>query len=256
MSTDSLEPDQPVFTAADLVAYKRARRLLPNIVPPQSVVLAFQSHLTNHVKRKHATRQVRIFDADLHLLKRSNYQLGLICGFGTGSSITAALVDLLAAFGVRRFIAIGLAGGLQEGQAAGHLVISRAAIRDEGVSRHYLPSAEIVESSKEMAEGLGAVLARQMQSFSAGVTWTTDAPFREMRGDVLNHQNRGVLAVDMEAAAIFSVAQANGVSALAAFSIADTLANGIWRLSDDLQPAQKGLTILFDAAFEYLNEKR
>ncbi len=254
MSTDPLDLDRPVFTAADLLAYQRTRGLLPKIPPPRAVLMVFQGHLIKHVARKYTARRVRIFDADLYLLKRAGYQVAMISGFGTGSSIAAALVDLLAAFGVRQFIAIGIAGGLQPGQKSGDLVISRAAIRDDGVSGHYLPPAETVESSSEMVDGLSAILARQNYVHSSGVTWTTDAPFREIRRDVLAHQSRGVLAVDMEAASIFSVARADGVSALAAFSIADRLANGIWSMSEDLRPAQKGLTTLFDAAFEYLNE--
>jgi len=161
-------------------------------------------------------------------------------------------VDQLAAFGVRQFIAIGLAGGLQPDQEPGHLVISQRAIRDEGVSRHYLPEAESVESSNEMAEAVSAVLAKQNHSHSSGVTWTTDAPFRELRKDVLAHQQRGVLAVDMEAAAIFAVAKANDLSALAVFSIADTLANGVWSMPSDLRPAHLGLSILFESVLEYL----
>lgn len=253
MSTDPLDPEQPVFTAADLLAYQRARGRLPNIAPPRAVLLTFQGHLTKYVAGKHTTRQVKLFNADLHLLKRGNYELALVSGFGSGSSATAALVDQLAAFGVRQFIAIGLAGGLQADQKLGHLVISKGAIRDEGVSRHYLPPSETVESSSEMAEGVAAILANQNRSYSSGLTWTTDAPFREIRRDVLAHQSNGVLAVDMEAAAIFAVAQANGLSALAVFSIADTLANGVWSMSEDLRPAQMGLTVLFDAVFEYLS---
>ncbi len=254
MSTKRFDLEQPVFTAADLIAYQRARGHLPNIAPPRSVLLTFQRHLVDYAAGKHATRQVRIFNADLYLFKRTGYQLGLISGFGSGSSATAALVDQLSAFGVRQFTAIGLAGGLQPDQRPGHLVISQQAIRDEGVSRHYLPPAEAVESSKEMAEGVSTVLAKKDHSHSSGVTWTTDAPFREIRSDVLGYQHRGVLAVDMEAAAIFAVAKANGLPALALFSIADTLANGIWSMSEDLRPAQMGLTILFDAVFEYLRE--
>jgi len=70
---------------------------------------------------------------------------------------------------------------------------------------------------------------------------------------VLGHQRAGVLAVDMEAAALFSVARSMNLSAVTAFSIADQLADGHWKLSNDLRPAQKGLTILFDAAYEYLS---
>ncbi len=99
-----------------------------------------------------------------------------------------------------------------------------------------------------MALGISAILAKQNHSHSSGLTWTTDAPFRELRRDVMDYQNRGVLAVDMEAAAMLAVAKANGLPALAAFSIADTLANGNWNMSKDLRSAQLGLSILFEVS--------
>jgi len=51
---------------------------------------------------------------------------------------------------------------------------------------------------------------------------------------------------------LLSVARSMDLSAVGAFSIADQLVDGHWKMSDDLRPAQKGLKILFDAIFEYL----
>jgi len=72
---------------------------------------------------------------------------------------------------------------------------------------------------------------------------------------VLEHQREGVLAVDMEAAAMLAVAESNQRSAVALFSIADQLSGGEWRMANDLQPAQKGLSILFDTALEFLSQR-
>lgn len=77
-------------------------------------------------------------------------------------------------------------------------------------------------------------------------------PFRELRRDVLENQRQGVLAVGMEAAAMLSVARALNLSAAAMFSIGDQLSGGEWRMAQDMRSAQKGLTILFNAAYELL----
>jgi purine-nucleoside phosphorylase len=103
-----------------------------------------------------------------------------------------------------------------------------------------------------MARGLSEVLTKHNQPYTPGTTWTTDAPFRELRKDVLEYQEQGVLAVDMEAAAMLSIAKANHLPALAVFSIADQLSNGHWRMADDLRSAQKGLSVLFDAVYKCL----
>jgi len=169
-----------------------------------------------------------------------------------GAPSIAALTDEFAALGVQQFVLIGMAGGLQPELKMGSLVISTCAIRGEGVSKHYLSPHPTVDSSEEMVRGLSQILTKHNQHHILGTTWTTDAPFRELRKIVLEHQRAGVLAVDMEAAALLSVARSLGLSAAVAFSIADQLADGHWKMSNDLRPAQKGLTILFDAVFEYL----
>ena len=247
-----MNENEPVLTAKELLAYRRATGALPEFTPPRAVIFAPQKSLASYVLRKHSTKQVKGFLGEFYLLKRTQGKIALSTGFGIGAPVIAGLADEFAALGVKQFALVGMAGALQPSLQTGSLVISTGAIRGEGVSRHYLPPAEIVESSYEMAQSVSAILARQNHLHSSGLTWTTDAPFRELRKDVLDYQNRGVLAVDMEAAAMLAVAKANGLSALTAFSIADRLANGIWNMSKDLRPAQLGLSILFEAVLSYL----
>jgi uridine phosphorylase len=247
-----MSEDSPILTPKELLAYRRRTGALADFDAPSVVIFVPQKSLASYILRRYSTKRIRGFLGEFHLLKRVKGNIAFSTGFGIGSPVVAGLTDEFVALGVKKIVLIGMAGGLQPGLSTGSLIISTSAIRGEGVSRHYLPPSETVESSKEMAEGVSAVLAKQNHSHSSGVTWTTDAPFREIRRDVLDHQHNGVLAVDMEAAAIFAVAKANGLPALAAFSIADTLANGVWSMSADQRPAQFGLSILFESVLEYL----
>ena len=247
-----MNKNEPVLTAKELLAYRRANGALPEFSPPRGVILAPQKSLASYVVRKYATKQIKGFLGEFYLLKRTKGEIALSTGFGIGAPVIAGLADEFAALGVKQFALIGMAGALQPDLKTGNLVISTGAIRGEGVSHHYLPPTETIESSEEMAQGVSAILAKQNHPHSSGPTWTTDAPFRELRRDVLGYQNRGILAVDMEAAAVLAVAKANGLSALATFSISDTLANGVWSMSKDLRPAQLGLSILFESVLEYL----
>ena len=245
--------NEPVLKPSELLAYRRANGQLPDFPAPHSVIFAPQKSLADYALRRHSTRQVKGFLGEFYLLKRPSGRIALSTGFGIGAPGIAALVDEFAALGVQQFVLIGMAGGLQPELKTGSLVISTTAIRGEGVSQHYLPPHATVDSSQEIARGLSAMLTRHDQPYTSGITWTTDAPFRELRSIVLEHQRAGVLAVDMEAAALLSVARSMDCSAVATFSIADQLADGRWKMSNDLRPAQKGLTILFDAMFEYLS---
>lgn len=244
--------NEPVLKPSDLLAYRRANGQLTDFPPPRAVIFAPQKSLVDYALRRHPTRRIKGFLGEFYLLKRANGQIALSTGFGIGAPVIAALADEFSALGVKQFVLIGMAGGLQPDLNMGSLVISTNAVRGEGVSQHYLSPYPTVDSSEEMVRGLSQILTKHNQHHILGTTWTTDAPFRELRKNVLEHQRAGVLAVDMEAAALLAVARSMDLSAVAAFSIADQLTDGQWKMSNDLRPAQKGLTILFDAVFEYL----
>jgi len=242
----------PVLKPFELLAHRRANGQLPNFPPPRAVIFAPQKSLADYILRRHSAKRIKGFLGEFYLLKHTNGQIALSTGFGIGAPVIAGLADEFVALGVKQFALIGMAGGLQPNLQTGSLVISTSAIRGEGVSQHYLPPHPTVDSSEEMARGISKILTKHNHPHTLGATWTTDAPFRELRKDVLEHQKQGVLAVDMEAAAMLSVARSMNLSAIAAFSIADQLSDGHWRMTKDLRPAQKGLTMLFDAVLEYL----
>lgn len=250
----SRNDNDPILTASDFVSYQRARGHIPEFPAPQAVIFAPQTSLADYVLRRHPAKRIKGFLGDLYLLKRTKGRIALSTGFGIGAPPTAALTDEFAALGVKQFALIGLAGGLQPQLTTGDLVIVTSAIRGEGVSSHYLSPAQAVDSSEMLVRSLSTTLNEQKQSHSLGVTWTTDAPFRELRKDVLEFQRQGVLTVEMEAAAVLAVAQATHCSAVAAFSIADQLTDGHWRMANDLRPAQRGLVTLVDAVIQIFLE--
>lgn len=247
--------NDPILTPSALLAYRRANGQLPDFPPPRAVIFAPQKSLADYILRRHASRQIKGFLGEFYLLKRTNGLIGISTGFGIGAPVVAGLTDEFAALGVQQFVLIGMAGGLQPDLQTGSLVISTSAIRGEGVSRHYLPPDSFVESSAELSQAVRDILTKQNRFHNMGITWTTDAPFRELRKDVIDHQAQGVLAVDMEAAAMLAVARSMDLTAAAMFSIADQLSGGEWRMANDLRPAQKGLAVLFDTALEYLTHR-
>jgi uridine phosphorylase len=247
--------NEPVLKASELLAYRRANGQLSNFTAPRAVIFAPQKSLADYVLRRHSTRRVKGFLGEFYLLKRTGGQIAFSTNFGIGAPVIAGLTDEFAALGVRQFALLGMAGGLQPDMNAGSLVIATSAIRGEGASGHYLPPHPTVASSSEIVQGVSEFLTKQNHAHTLGTTWTTDAPFRELRRDVLEHQRNRVLAVDMEAAAMLAVASSMDLPAVAAFSIADRLSDGYWRMASDLHPAQKGLTILFEVVLEYFTDQ-
>lgn len=250
-----MDDNEPILKPSDLLAYRRAHGQLSDFPVPQAVIFCPQKSLADYVLRRYSARRVKGFFGDFHLLKHTGGQLAISTNFGIGAPVIAALTDEFSALGVQQFALIGLAGGLQPDMNTGSLVISASAIRGEGVSRHYLPAYPTVNSSEHVVRGLREILTKQKHPHIVGNTWTTDAPFRELRKDVVEHQRNGVLAVDMEAAAMLAVAASLNLPATAVFSIADQLSDGVWRMAGDQRPAQRGLTVLFDALYEFFTSQ-
>ena len=247
-----MNPNEPILTPQELLAYRRTTGALQDFPPPETVIFAPQKSLASYVLHKYWTKKIKGFMGEYHLLKKFGGRIALSSGFGIGSPVIAGLTDEFAALGVKRFVLIGMAGGLQENLSAGDVVLSTRVIRGEGTTRHYLPQAEIVETTDEICRRVSDILLKKNVPYSSGITWTTDAPFRELRRDVLAYQQRGVLAVDMEAAGMLGVASAYGLPAFAAFSIADQLSGGVWRMSTDLRRSQTNLGVLFETVCEAL----
>ena len=106
-----------------------------------------------------------------------------------GAPVAAGRMENLIALGVRRFVSLGSAGGLQPDLDVGDLVVCTGAVRDEGVSYHYL--ADHVEVSPDPT--LTAALSAELHGpIRAGRTWTIDAPYRETVAEVHHYRADGV----------------------------------------------------------------
>jgi len=56
-----------------------------------------------------------------------------------------------------------------------------------------------------------------------GASWTTDAPFRETEEAIQAARSKGILAVEMEAAALYTFARRKGVAVLCLAHVTNTM---------------------------------
>jgi len=125
---------------------------------------------------------------------------------GVGASLAASILEEAIAFGCRKFIACGGCGVL-EGMAVGDLIVVSGAVRDEGVSYHYLLPRREVTANKIGIHALVKTLENRVIPYRLGKTWTTDAPYRETPDIIAKRKAEGCLVVEMEAASMMAVAQ-------------------------------------------------
>jgi uridine phosphorylase len=183
-------------------------------------------------------------------LDRTNNAVGVAGDFGYGAPAAAHLLEELIAQGARRFISIGLAGALARPLRIGDVVVCSEAVRDEGVSHHYLPPARTATASPALTARLNYALDHGGLAYTTGTTWTIDAPYRETIEEIRHYQESGVATVEMEAAALFAVGEARGVDVAAAFVVSDSVADLSW--DQQFHDAREALAQLYDRAAEAL----
>jgi len=243
-----------MFSPHDFIAYLKKQGLWEDFPVPDGVVLFYQRWFLNQVVANETaagglqTHPVPPSLLSFHLVTRDAETIGLSGGFGIGAPAAVAVMEELIAVGVDKFIGIGTAGSLQKDLQIGNIVLCDRAIRDEGVSHHYvapakyaLPSSELTGRLKDELSGLGVAVRM-------GTTWTIDAPYRETVEELRRYQAEGVLTVDMEAAALASVAAFRGVEFTAAFAVSDSLADLIWDPQFRSMDVAKSLDLLYSGA--------
>jgi uridine phosphorylase len=178
---------------------------------PEHCVICFFKEVIDKVIAKHDAKVAveNKWEDGPHCIYEISHQNQRLAFFhpGVGAPISAGLLEEAVAFGCRKFIACGGCGVLEKDIAVGHLVVVSSAVRDEGVSYHYLPPAREVTANANGVNALVNTLDRRGVPYLVGKTWTTDAPYRETVKKIARRREEGCLTVEMESAALIAVAQ-------------------------------------------------
>jgi uridine phosphorylase len=130
---------------------------------------------------------------------------------GVGAPAAVTSLEVVMALGATKIIGCGGAGIVRPGFDVGHVIVPTGAIRDEGTSYHYAPAdAEVTPHPRALA-AIDDVLSEAGVPHDRGLTWTTDAFFRETVGKVARRREQGCITVEMEASAMFAAAAFRGV---------------------------------------------
>ena len=217
-----------LFGPEHFLAYLREQGGLHPESVPEAFVMCYERRLFDEIERDELVRPVAHRSRRYFAIDVGDAQIGVAGGFGIGAPAAAVVLEELIALGARRFVSIGLAGALCGDLAIGDLVVCTEAVRDEGVSHHYVPASRTIAPSTELTERLRRALEEEAVAFTVGPTWTIDTPYRETIDEVRHYQADGVLTVEMEAAALFAVGVHRGVDVAAAFVISDLLTEDRW----------------------------
>ncbi|HYA45476.1 MAG TPA: nucleoside phosphorylase, partial [Acidimicrobiales bacterium] len=227
----------------------------PALVVPDAVVLTYQRHLLDELAGRGVKPVGAPWPRQSFWFSGEKAKVAVVGGCGLGAPAAAIVLEELAALGVRQFISIGAAGCLQPDCHFGETVVCTSAIRDEGVSHHCAASEKFSCPSQTLTRRLTQSLAEQGAGQPrCGPTWTIDAPYRETIAEAQSYRAEGVVCVDMEAAALFTVGAFRHVDVAAAFVVSDhLLAEEHWTHAFGSQTLHDGLVRLLDAALQTLD---
>ncbi len=248
------EKGEPVMKPEDTIEMRRKFGRFPTIDPPRGLVLCLKNDLPYQLRWKTPVQKVGRVMGDLFLVKRTRGRVGVLSNFGIGAPVVVSLAEEMIAWGVQNFVILSWGGALQKELNTGDIILNDRAIRDEGVSHHYLPAEKYVPADSSLMQKMENKLNTQNTKFTTGATWTTDAPYRETRDEILQYQSEGVQTVEMEIAGLFALTQLRGVKAASIVVVADRLANLKWESPADMKAINQSFEIAYNAAIDALNE--
>ena len=206
---------QPRLSPPRTCCGKRAgKNDCPNIAVPEICILDPDGDIVRNLRAaERASRHEgwACYHTELYVFRRDGHEYGIV-GCAVGAAFAVLIAEELFASGCRLLVSITSAGQIAPVQATPYFVVIDRALRDEGTSYHYLPASEYSEGDVNLTELARAALSTAGMSVRVGASWTTDAPFRETEEAIATALRGGILAVEMEAAALYAFAKARGRS--------------------------------------------
>lgn len=205
---DHLAPS--VFTPDALLREARRQKGIPNGSVPDVCILDPDGDIVRHLLAADRARRLSewaCYHTDLHAFEHEGLSYGVI-GSAVGAAFAVLVAEELFVSGCRFLISMTSAGQILPVRTPPYFIIIDRALRDEGTSYHYLPPAEYSVADVRLIRLARESLIAAGITAQVGATWTTDAPFRETGEAIAAAEQAGILAVEMEAAALYAFAAA------------------------------------------------
>ena len=224
--SDNKNPSSPsVFSPTALLREARRQKRLPAVDVPAVCILDPDGDI---VRRLRHTGEAQPFEnwpcyhTALDTFVIADQTVGIV-GSAVGAPFAVLIAEELFASGCRLLVSITSAGQIAPAGKPPYFVIIDRALRDEGTSDHYAAPSEYSHADPGLVAMAAMALKREGLPVTVGSSWTTDAPFRETAEAIAAARSRGVLAVEMEAAALYAFARAADKQVLCLAHVTNTM---------------------------------
>ena len=156
-------------------------------------------------------------------------------GTGMGCPGATIVFEELIQLGVKRLLRVGTSGGLQPDHALGDLIVALSAVPADSTAMHLVGNEpHCPTASWELIHGAVHAAKEMGQAMRVGPIVSSDLFYNPDEGQYERWSKRGVLAVEMEAAALFTVGALRSVDAGCLLTVSDIVVEGEFkRISDD-----------------------
>jgi uridine phosphorylase len=203
------EFDEPsVFTPDALLGNARRQKNLPDRSVPDICVLDPDGDIVRQLRDAGDARKEETwpgYHTDLYRFERNGEEYGIV-GCAVGAPFAVLVAEQLFATGCELLVSVTSSGQIVPKDDPPYFVLVERALRDEGTSHHYRSAGRYARLDSDLRAAVATACEPVSRPVYTGATWTTDAPFRETEAAIERAESEGILAVEMEAAALYSFA--------------------------------------------------
>jgi uridine phosphorylase len=216
---------ESVFSPSALLREARRQKGLDAVQAPSVCILDPDGDLVRPLRQTGAAKPFAgwpCYHTELDTFDLCQRQVGIV-GRVVGASFAVLVAEELFACGCQLLVSLTSAGQITPSGSPPYFVVIDRALRDEGASYHYAPPSEFAEADPDLVKAAADALALIGPHCVVGASWTTDAPFRETVEAIEFARSKGILAVEMEAAALYTFARTAGVRVLCLAHVTNTM---------------------------------
>lgn len=129
-----------------------------------------------------------------------------LVNFNIGAPNAAVIIELLSLVNPEAVVFMGLCGGLHHSIKVGDYILPMAAIRDDGVSDHFMPKNVPALPTFKLQKFISQILVERKIDYRTGVVHTTNYRFWEFNYRFKQELKKELaIGIEMECATLFSV---------------------------------------------------
>jgi len=153
---------------------------------------------------------------------------------GMGCPSAAIVIEELIQLGVKKIVRVGTCGGLQPHHALGDLIVALTSVPQDGTVQTYVKEPHCPTADWELVHSAVHAAKEAGQEMHVGPIVSSDVFYNPDGGQYERWSARGILAVEMEAAVLFTIGALRKIQAGCLLTVSDIVVEGEFkRISDD-----------------------